>query len=181
VPAGVQNGDLLLAFFSYWHVATATAPSGWTQLYTEPSNSSGIETVWYRYALGDAPGETLNWTFSGGGPYASGGMLAYRGVAAVSAVDGDCLDSGSNGSPTLCSISNSSNNDMYVGFYCTENTSLALPGDLTARVVQQYVNGAYFGSAAADKSLGAAGVVPADTGSMTSGGWETVVFALRHQ
>jgi hypothetical protein len=29
VPAGVQNGDLLLAFYSYWSFATATAPSGW--------------------------------------------------------------------------------------------------------------------------------------------------------
>ena len=108
-------------------------------------------------------------------------MLAYRGVAAVSAFDGNCLDSGSNTSPTFCSITDSSNNDTYVGFYCTENTGLSLPGDLTGRVVQQYVNGSYFGSAAADKSLGNAGVVPADTGSMNSGGWETVVFALRHQ
>ena len=28
VPAGVQNGDLLLAFFSYWSPASATAPAG---------------------------------------------------------------------------------------------------------------------------------------------------------
>jgi len=180
VPSNVQNGDLLLAFYSYWHTKSATPPSGWQLLQSSASSNSGIETVWYRFANGDAPGASYTWSFSGTA-YESGGMLAYRGVTSVSTEDGSCLASGYNGSPTLCSISDTSNNDTYVGFYCTENTGLALPGDLTRRILQQYVNGWYFGSAVGDKSLGAAGIVPADTGSMNSGGWETVVFALRHQ
>ena len=181
VPAGVQNGDLLMAFYSYWHSAGATAPAGWTLLSTEPSSSSGVETLWYRYANNDAPGSTYTWTFSGPASYASGGMLDYRGVASVSAADGNCLDSGSNANPTLCSMTTGASSDIYVGFYCTENSSLALPGDLKPRVAQQYASGSYFGSAAGDKSLGSPGVVPADTGSMNSGGWETIVLALKHQ
>ncbi len=179
VPAGVQNGDLMLAFFSYWHFASLTAPSGWTLLHSEPSGSSGVETVWYRYASGDTPGSLYDWSIAGSGPYVSGGIVAYRGVASVSAEDGNCLDSGSNGSPTLCSFSNTTAGDIYVGFYCTENTGLTPPGDLTTRVLQQYVNGSYFGSAAVDKALPSAGVNNADIGAMNPGGWETVVFALK--
>ena len=182
VPAGTQTGDLLLAFFSYWHFATATPPAGWTQLETEPSASSGVETVWYRFATaGDTPGTNYIWNFTGQGPYASGGMLTYRGVAAAPFLDQDCLDSGNNNSPTLCGVNTTASNDIYVGFYCTENTNLVLPGDLTSRVLQQYASGSFFGSAAADKQLGATGVVAADTGSMNSGGWETVLVTLKHQ
>jgi hypothetical protein len=68
---------------------------------------------------------------------------------------------------------------MYVGFIATENTNLVLPGDLTGLVVDQYLSGSYFGVAAADKSLGSAGTVPADVGSMNSGGWATVAIALK--
>ena len=181
VPTGVQNGDLLLAFYSYWHFATATAPGGWTLLNTEPSGSSGVETVWYRFAGGDAPGSTYTWSFSGPGPYESGGILAYRGVTGAPFVDGSCLDQGNNANPTLCTFNTTSNNAMYVGFFCTENTGLALPADLTGRVIQQYTAGQYFGVAAADKALGTAGAAPADTGSMSSGGWETIVIGLKHQ
>ena len=181
IPAGVQTDDLLLAFFSYWHIATAAAPPGWTQLQTEPSSSSGVETVWYRFATAsDTPGTNYIWNFSGPGPYASGGMLAYRDVATVSLQDTFCLDSGNNNNPTLCSITTTASNDVYLGFYCTENTGLVLPGDLTSRVLQQYSNGSFFGSAAADKQLGAAGAVAADTSSMNPGGWETIVVALKH-
>jgi hypothetical protein len=120
--------------------------------------------------------------FSGPAPYEAGGMLAYRNVASISMmpdVDGSCLDQGNNGSPTLCSFSNTTANDVYVGFYCTENTGLVLPGDVTTRVIQQYVNGEYFGVAAVDKQLPSAGLNGADTGSMNSGGWETILFALK--
>jgi len=48
-------------------------------------------------------------------------------------------------------------------------------------VVQQYLNGSYVGSALADKQLMSPGAVPADTGAMNSGGWESIVFAMRHQ
>ena len=181
VPNAVQNGDLLLAFYSYWHSATATAPAGWTLLNTEPSGSSGVETVWYRFASGDTPGSTYTWSFSGPGPYESGGMLAYRGVTGPPFEDGNCLDQGNNANPTLCTFNTTSNNAMDVGFFCTENIGLALPADLTGRVIQQYNAGNYFGVAAGDKTLGTASVVPADTGSMTSGGWETIVIGLKHQ
>jgi hypothetical protein len=181
-PASIEVGDLLLAFYSYWYKATATAPTGWAQLYSEPTSSSGVETVWYKFATAGDIGANYNWMFSGPAPYEAGGMLAYRNVASISMmpdVDGSCLDQGNNGSPTLCSFSNTTANDVYVGFYCTENTGLVLPGDVTTRVIQQYVNGEYFGVAAVDKQLPSAGLNGADTGSMNSGGWETVVFALK--
>ena len=181
VPSGVQNGDLLLAFYSYWHSATASAPPGWNLLETETSSASGTGTVWYRVANNDAPGSSYAWTFNGPGPYASGEMIAYRGVSPISALDGQCLNSGINSNPSLCSMTTSSSNDIYVGFYTTENTGLSLPNDLTVRQVQQYSNGGHFGSAIGDKFLGAAGPRGADVGSMNSGGWETIAVALKHQ
>ena len=105
-------------------------------------------------------------------------MLAYRGVAA-SFEDAFCTNQGNNTAPTLCALGTNFNGDQYVGFYSTENTNLVLPGDLTARVLNQYVNGSHFGVAAADKSLGSSGAVPADVGSMNSGGWATIAIAIK--
>lgn len=90
-----------------------------------------------------------------------------------------CLNQGRSGNPSLCSFTTSNNNDRYVGFYATENTGLVLPGDLTAQVLTQYAGGSFFGVAAGDKTLASAGSIPADVGSMHSGGWGTIAIALR--
>jgi hypothetical protein len=179
VPSGVQTGDLMLAFYSYWTYATASAPSGWQMLQTSTASNSGVETVWYRFATSsDTPGTTYGWSFGGNTPYEAGGMLDYRGVAPA-VEDGSCTNSGSSTAPSWCSFTTTYSNDRYVGFIATQNTNLVLPGDLTGLVIGQYLNGAYFGVAAADKSLGSAGAVPADVGSMNSGGWATVAIALK--
>jgi hypothetical protein len=179
VPSGVQTGDLMLAFYSYWTYATASAPSGWQMLQTSTASNSGVETVWYRFATSsDTPGTTYGWSFGGNTPYEAGGVLDYRGVAPA-VEDGSCTNSGSSTAPSWCSFTTTYSNDRYVGFIATQNTNLVLPGDLTGLVIGQYLNGAYFGVAAADKSLGSAGAVPADVGSMNSGGWATVAIALK--
>ena len=178
VPAGVRDGDMLLAFFSYWSMFGSTAPAGWQLLHTVTSNGSGTEAVWYRFASNDTPGSNRTWTFTGSGPYAAGGMIALRGTAA-SFEDGFCTTNGNNASPTLCGFSTTHANDLYLGFYSTEKTGLALPGDLTSIVLSQYVNGSHFGVAAARKSLGAPGTVPADIGSMVRGGWATIAIAVK--
>ncbi len=178
VPAGVQNGDLLFAFYSYWTLANANPPAGWTLLHTALQNGSGVETVWYRFASGNAPGSTFTWNFTGSGPYAAGGMLALRGTAAAFE-DGFCTNNGNNASPTLCGFTTAHSNDLYLGFYSTEKTGLVLPGDLTSIMLNQYVFGSHFGVAAARKSLGAPGMVPAEVGSMLSGGWATIAIAVK--
>jgi hypothetical protein len=181
VPNGVESGDLLLAFFSYWSkVGSVTAPNGWTELHSSVSPGSGVETVWYKFAgASDVPGTTYTWAFTGQGPYAAGGMLAYRGVDPATPFDGSCLNDGSSASPNWCSFSTAYSNDEYVALIATENTNLMFPGDLTSEVLEQYFNGQYFGVGAAEKTLGAAGVVAADTGSMNSGGWATIAMALK--
>ncbi len=179
VPAGVQNGDLMLAYYSYYSFATATAPAGWTLLHSATSSGSGVETVWYRFANGDTPGAQFTWTFGGSGPFAAGGMLAYRGVASGSFEDGFCTNQGSSGTPTLCAFSTTQANDLYLGFFATENTNLVLPADLTGLAINQYVSGSHFGAAAGSKALAAPGQQPADFASMNSGGWATVAFAIK--
>ena len=179
VPAGVQNGDLLLAFYSYWSFATASAPSGWQILQSATSSGSGVETVWYRFANNDIPGSIYTWSFAKAVPYEAGGMLAYRGVDPSTPEDGFCTNSGHSAVPSLCSFMTNFTPDRYVGFFATENTNLVLPGDLSTLVVNQYVNGSHFGVAAASKALSSAGLVPADVGSMNNGGWATVAIALK--
>ncbi len=105
-------------------------------------------------------------------------MLDYRGVDPA-VEDGSCTNSGNGSAPSWCSFTTAFGNDMYVGFIATENTNLVLPGNLIGQVVDQYLNGSYFGVVTADKSLGTAGAVPADVGSMNSGGWETVAIGLK--
>jgi hypothetical protein len=170
VPAGVQSGDILLAFYS--------APSGWQLLQSETSTGSGVETVWYRFATGsDTPGTTYPWSFSGSTtPFEAGGMLAYRGVDPSVVPDGSCINQGSSAAPNLCSFTTTYGGDRYIGFFATGNTNLVLPGDLNGLVLDQYLSGSNFGVAAADKTLASAETVPADTGSMTSGGWATVAI-----
>ena len=179
VPAGIQNGDLLLAFFSYSSSATATAPGGWQKLHTASASGSGAETVWYRFVHGDAPGSIYTWSFAGPGPYESGGMVAYRSVASTTFEDGFCTNQGQSATPSLCSFQTTSSGDLYVGFFATANTNLVLPADLSRQLVNQYLAGSYFGVGAAHKSLGGAGTVPAEVGSMNNGGWATVAIALK--
>jgi hypothetical protein len=179
VPAGVQNGDLLLAFYSYWSNATASSPVGWHLLNSSTASGSGVETVWYRFANNDAPGATYNWAFGGAKPYEAGGMIAYRGVDPASLEDGSCTNQARSTAPSLCSFNTTYTGDIYVGFFAVENTGLSLPSDLAGRVVTQYAGGVNFGVAAADKALGPAGTVAAETGSMNNGGWATIALALK--
>ncbi len=126
VPSGVQNGDLLLASYSFWSSSSATAPSGWNLLQSAAANGSGVTTVWYRFASNDTPGSSYTWTFSGTA-YESGGMTAYRGVDQSALEDGFCTNSGKSTSPTLCSFATANDGDFYVGFYATEAAALAIP------------------------------------------------------
>ncbi len=179
VPAGVQNGDLLLAYYSFWSHATATAPNGWALLASSTASGSGVESVWYRFANNDAPGTVYNWTFNGSTPYEAGGMLAYRGVDAATLEDGSCNNQGKSTTPGLCAFSTAFGGDLYLGFFATENTNLVLPGDLNGLALNQYLSGSHFGVAVGSKTLSGPGAVPADIGSMNSGGWATVAFALK--
>ena len=107
-------------------------------------------------------------------------MLAYGGVDSSVLPDGFCDNTGSSATPRLCSFTNANSNDTYVGFFSLDAGGFALPGDLSNRgsvAFSGYVN---VGSAAADKHLGAAGTIAADSGSLSSSGaWATVVLALK--
>ncbi len=179
VPTGVQNGDLLLAYYSYWSFATLTPPNGWTQVQTAASSGSGAATVWYRFANNDTPGSSYTWGFGSTTPYAAGGMLAYRGVDSANFEDGFCTDAGNSNVPNLCSFSTATDHGMYVGFVSAENTALTLPSDVSTIAVNQYAAGSHFGVAAGGRALGIAQTIPDDFGSMNSGGWASVVFGLR--
>jgi hypothetical protein len=178
----VQPGDLLLASYGYWHVANAIAPAGWTIVNSQASMASGVVTVWSKIATAsDSPGTQYLWSFSGGTPFESGELVAYRGISGITILgqpNGQATLAGNGNTPTLGGIATASSNNLYVGFFCTENTGFSLNGDLNQRALQQYVNGAYFGTMAADKVIPSAGATGTDVSAMNSSGWETVVIGL---
>jgi CSLREA domain-containing protein len=177
VPADVQSGDVLMAYYSYSSSTVATAPGGWSLLGSATHAGSQVVAVWFRIAHNDAPGATYTWSFSGGTPDASGGVLAYRNVGLE---DGVCANQGSSAAPTLCSITTKHSGDRYLGFFSLAASNFSLPTDLTARApVTQFTPSVNYGSAAADKALGAAGSAPGDPGSMTSGGWAALAVTVR--
>ncbi len=140
----------------------------------------GVISVWYRFANNEASGSIYKWSFSGSTPYEAGGMLVYRGVDPAAPEDGFCGNSGSSTAPTLCSFTTAHSGDTYVGFFTAANQGFVLPSDLTGRIpVRQYSNGVNYGAAAGDKTLVAAGTVPADPAAMNVGGWTTLALALK--
>ncbi len=148
-------------------------------MHSASASGSGVVSVWYRVANNDAPGAGYTWTFSGATPYAAGGMLSYRGVAAAPFEDGFCTIQGNSATPSLCSFANSFAGDIYLGFFATENTNLVLPADLSPLVVNQYARGSHFGMASGAKTVASPGVIPADNASMVSGGWASIALALK--
>jgi len=177
VPAGVQDGDLMLAAYSYWTNSTPTAPAGW-QLLQRAASTTAAEAVWYRFANNDTPGSTYTWTFNGGAPQESGTMLAYGGIDPA-VEDGFCTSQATSIKPTLCAFTTNFSNDQYVGFISAGSTSLVLPHDLTSRGLVSFSSGAHFGAGAADKTLGLAGSVAADSATMSNGTWASIALALK--
>jgi hypothetical protein len=177
VPGGVQNGDLLLASYSFWSGASANAPTGW-QLLQSASSHNANEVVWYRFANNDAPGSTYRWTFGSPTPDEAGAMVAYRGVD-PSVEDGSCTNSSNlSSTATLCSFTTSFNNDEYIGFF-SSNVTLQLPHNLNAMVLVQNYSNTHYATGVADKALGGAGTVPADSTSVSDGSWATIALALK--
>ncbi len=106
-PAGVADGDLLLACIGYRSNAAFTAPAGWTLLEEEntgdttenATTSIASGAIWYRVRSGSGSG---TWTRTGG-DVALGRMIAYRkgGGFAFDVSNSITLASGASSTSTL--------------------------------------------------------------------------------
>jgi hypothetical protein len=64
LPATVNEGDLLIVFFSNDGIATVTTPAGWTELASDKRGIAVRLSVYYKTAEGDDEGTTVNFVTS---------------------------------------------------------------------------------------------------------------------
>lgn len=116
-PAGVQAGDLLLAFVIQQGTSAITSPGGWTELI----DSGGLAVAWLRAGAG----EPSNYSFSGGTGAVGGVIVAYR--AASYDVVGAASTNG-----TASSITLSKNDSVELAFFAyVSGTTITGPSDMT--------------------------------------------------
>jgi len=65
MPGTVDAGDLLIVLFSNDDDDSVTTPTGWTLLETEERNGQTRLSVYYKIAVGDEDGDTVNFETSG--------------------------------------------------------------------------------------------------------------------
>ena len=106
-------------------------------------------------------------------------MFALRGVATASFEDGFCTGQGHSPTPTLCSFDTDFSNDVYMGFFSTENINLMTPASLEPLLITQYLAGSNFGVATLAKPLGTPGLILPEVATMKDGGWAGIAFAVR--
>jgi hypothetical protein len=79
VPAGVSDGDVLLANVSNRNLAAQTVPAGWTLI----ANNNALNV--YSHVAASEPGN-YTWSWTGATP-TGGSIIAYRGVNTGSILD----------------------------------------------------------------------------------------------
>ena len=79
VPSGVQDDDVLLAFFVCRDLQPATI-SGWTEIYKADRSSSDYYAAYYRVASSEPSTYSWNWADTRSVPKAAVNVIALRGV-----------------------------------------------------------------------------------------------------
>lgn len=99
-PAGVVDGDFLLAFVSIGHTGAITAPAGWTEVPLSVNTAPSLQNRIYRKV---AASEPASWTWTFASSAYVGICHATRGVGAVFAAQqsDDGLSLLSHTTPTL--------------------------------------------------------------------------------
>jgi uncharacterized repeat protein (TIGR02543 family) len=133
-PAGLQNGDFLLAIITFNGSPTVTAPTGWTLVRTDQTGTAVRQAVYYRFAgLGEPA--SYAWTFSSR-VGASGGIVAYSGVH----VDAPLDSSSGQANPSAMTytapqvVTSSSDSFLVAAFGVATNASVAPPAGMIEQV-----------------------------------------------
>ena len=132
VPAGVQQGDVVVAAIGVRGNPTITPPAGWTLLVNTPNGTTMREAAFVHVVGATAEPSSYSWTFSASQP-AAGGMAAYSGAnTAVTVFAGQANPSST--SITAPSVSTFEPGDMLIGMFATAaTTTIAPPGSMVER------------------------------------------------
>jgi hypothetical protein len=191
---GVTNGDLLLASITFFSGASATPPSGWTQVTGASvlSNSNDQTVVWYHFVGANPEPATYMWTWTNATASPAGAITAWRGVNAVNPFDvAASIDNGIGATATAPAITTITANAQLVSVFGAGGASgqaFALPANETGAVK---VNGGptvgtWYAHLVADKPQKSAGptlpqavVVTTNPGGQNGGDWTAISLALR--
>ena len=89
MPTGVRSGDIAFFIVSWGAVATlTTTPSGWTQLGTTQSYTTGETAVFYKTLAGTEGGTAYTAT-SGAANYWAAAIVVYRNTSGIDQNGGD--------------------------------------------------------------------------------------------
>lgn len=194
VVPGVKNNDLLLASITYNSAATATPPSGWTQVPNASvvSNADDQTVVWYHVVGTTAEPPSYTWTWNGAVAGPAGGITAWRGVSKTTPFDVPAVVATGTGllatAPVITTLSANAQLISVFGSGGATGLSFALPANESGAVK---VNGgpqsvSWYAHLLSDKPQRTVGatlpqsvilttVPPAQTGN----DWTAISFALK--
>ena len=135
VPSGVQDGDVLLAFFVCRDLEPDTI-SGWTQIWKADRSSFDYYAAYYRVASSEPSTYSWSWASSTSVPKAAVNVIALRGV------DSTTLLTGVSNTDTAPSI-NAPTAGLIVGFWASYfgvATAYTLDASMTGIEVQTNLN-----------------------------------------
>lgn len=132
LPAGVLEGDLLLATVATSTGTTITPPAGWTRVSPATGTpvacvngtNSTIQVWWKVAAVGEAGPYSFN--LGGAATYGAGGIMAYVGVDSVTPIDSTTNGSCTTGSGTALSataVTTNSANAWVIGVWGQRSTN----------------------------------------------------------
>ena len=131
-PAGVVNGDVMVAVVAVRKNPTATPPQGWTQVSMTPNGTTYRQYVFTKVATGT---ESTSYTFTfNQSRAASGAIVAYSGVRAQNPVETFTAGTARAAAITAPSATTALNGAMVVGAFSINNSSaIAPPAGMTER------------------------------------------------
>jgi hypothetical protein len=134
VPAGVQQGDVLIAQVGVRNNPTITPPAGWTLVLDTPSGTTMRQVAFVHVVTAAAEPASYAWTFSTS-QIAAGAIAAYSGVDTASPVDTSAGQANASSTAlTAPSVNPTGTGDMLIGLFATAvPTQIAPAGSMTER------------------------------------------------
>jgi hypothetical protein len=141
LPAGVQQGDTLLAQIIIWDGSGSNMPappSGWTSIRHDATSNGNQITSWVYYKVAGAnEPSSYGWNISS--QWAAGVMGAWRGASLtpLDKASGAAVAGASPLSDSAPSLTPANGNELQVYFYASQSNvgpTLTLPGAITRRL-----------------------------------------------
>jgi hypothetical protein len=176
-PAGVVEGNVMVAAVTAAGTGTVTAPSGWTAIKSLTQGTALRQASYYKVA-GASEATSYSWSL-GSNRSASGGIAAYSGVNQTVPIDASASGGGESGNATAPSATASAANDLGIAAASFAAATSATPDATTAERFD--IASTSNTSELADFAQASAGPTTAKTITplVSTGAWIAQTIALR--